>query len=370
MGPASTRAPKGAPPLPRKRERRRLIWLVLLVTPLQAPGGDGGPARELRRAPVWQDLGEGCSPRFAFTATWDPVGERVLVHAGETRRESRFAFLQDLWQFTPRDGAWKRLSTPVNPGGRAYHAAAYDSKRGAVWMFGGAGTDLVARDDLWKLDCESASWSRVESEGAGPGARFSASLVYDPKRDQLLLWGGCKAFFESDNAWPEAWTFDLESLRWTRKKSPAPARWQAAATLSPEADLLIAQGGFDQNSSPRAETWLFDLEKDRWTEATKGPKATEAHCAVWDPLAHKAVFFGGATTGRDGLDALWAFDPEAKKKKQWSVLEASGATPGGRAYHVGLWLPGPDGLWVFGGTENAFDAPLREAHAWQIPLHE
>lgn len=317
---------------------------------------------------AWKKLATGANRRFAFAACFDPAKERVLVHAGETNENGAFGFLDDLWEHSTKDDAWTKVATKgPTPARRAYQCAAFDEKRGVMWVLGGVAEDFAPHDDLWRLDTSTMTWEAVTPKGERPGARFSAGLHYDGARDRLVLYSGCKAFFAPDNAWTDVWTFDLAATRWTKHKAAAPARWQAASAYSSEADALVVHGGFDQNSAPSGETWVWTASNDTWKKAGKGFEATEAHGAVWDPIARAMVVFGGTAGGKVGLDQVWSFDLKSRK---WSQLAVQGGTPGGRAYHALVWNSKANALWAFGGTQNQFMDEPRANEAWTLRLHQ
>jgi hypothetical protein len=317
---------------------------------------------------AWTKLQAGPSARFAFTAVLAPKTESVLVFGGETKKGKGFDFFKDLWVHDVKIDRWQEVTIKGDgPGDRAYHSAAFDTKRDTMWVFGGARRDFGALDDLWKIDTATWTWTKLAPSGESPGARFNAGLLYDPKRDQLVLWSGCKAFFKEDNAWPDLWTYDIEKNTWSKKPSAAPGRWQAASVLAPDLDMLIAQGGYDGHSVVHAETWTYPLETDKWNEMGKGYKSTDAHAAVWDPLAHVMIVHGGATAGKSGLEGLSAYDP---KKNKWTPLTWKGSDPGPRAYHASVWCPSTKGIWTYGGTVNQFMDDPCSNEAWTIALHK
>lgn len=316
---------------------------------------------------AWKKLASGCPSRFAFAAAADADGQHVFVHSGETKREGAFDVYSDLWEYSVAEDTWKELKpNGPKPAERAYHSAAYDSKRAVVWIFGGARRDFSALDELWRYDVAKNAWSEVKPSGPRPSARFDAALVHDAKRDRLVLTGGCTKFFAPDNAASDLWTFDCASGQWTKSAVPAPARWQAAYAFAPELDVLLVHGGFDGNSVVQAGTWTWNAATDAWTDLGKGFAATDAHQCVWDPRAKAFLAYGGATAAKKGLDALWSLDPT---KPKWKRVAWKGADPGTRGYHAALWLASKSALWVFGGTRNQFDSDLATDEAWLLPLH-
>jgi N-acetylneuraminic acid mutarotase len=337
---------------------------LLAVTPWLAIGGGNDFLAPL----AWKKLAAGATERFAFGAVFDPKHECFVVVGGETNTKGQFGLPDDMWVYKAKENAWQ----PVTPQGarpprRAYQMTAFDEKNGVLWMFGGAGDGFAALDDLWKLDAGTMAWTAVKPSGEKPGARFSAGFFYDAAHGALVLHGGCKAFFATDCAWPEVWTYDIEKSAWSKKKTAAPPRWQAASAFDPESGTLIVQGGFDGNSTAHADTWIYSLADDKWTDAGKGFKSTEAQGAVWDPIAHAMIVYGGTTGAKVGLDQVWAFDPKTKK---WSQLATKGESPGGRAYHALVWNPIDKSIWTFGGTLNQFMDEPRKNEAWSLQLHK
>ena len=317
---------------------------------------------------AWKKLAAGASERFAFASAFDAKRDCVIVHGGESNTKGQFGLHDDLWSYNAKDNTWQAVTargTP--PSRRGYHMAAYDSKRGLVWLFGGAGDGFAPLDDLWKLDTATMTWTQLTPAGAKPGPRFSAGFAYDAPRDELVLYSGCKAFFQPENAWPDVWTYDIEKNTWTKRKSAAPGRWQAACALDPDGGVLVVHGGFDGKSNAHSDAMSYSLADDKWTDLGKGFKPTEAHAAVWDPIAHEMIVYGGTSGAKNGLDQVWAFDPKSKK---WSQLAVKGEGPGSRAYHALVWDPNEKSVWAFGGTLNQFMDEPRKNEAWSLQLHK
>jgi len=117
-------------------------------------------------------------------------GELVL-YGGQD--DGAFA-LGDLWVMG-RDRDWERRDDPKPKPRRLYavtEAGAY------AYVFGGAGEDNGTFDDLWRVDRETLEFERVRVEGHGPKARYAGTLITDPLRERLLLFGGQGANAKAD----------------------------------------------------------------------------------------------------------------------------------------------------------------------------
>jgi hypothetical protein len=129
-------------------------------------------------APDGRRPGERCLHDCFTTAD----GELVL-YGGQD--DGAFA-LGDLWVLG-RERTWQRQPDP-GPKPRRLYAV---TEAGAhAYVFGGAGEDNRAFDDLWRVDRETLAFERVSVDGPAPAARYAGTLITDPERGRLLLFGG------------------------------------------------------------------------------------------------------------------------------------------------------------------------------------
>lgn len=161
-------------------------------------GGDvnGGPNDE-----TWLlDIGGAAWTRLTFpgtvphsrsrhTMTYDPIGARMVLHAGFYNTSSPIYF-NDVWTLTLDPApTWTHVfpSGPTAPN-RRDHAAVYDEPRHRIVVFGGA-TGPTFRNDTWALRLDPAlEWEDLTT--TGPAARAGAAAIYDPLRDRVLIYGG------------------------------------------------------------------------------------------------------------------------------------------------------------------------------------
>jgi hypothetical protein len=83
----------------------------------------------------------------------------------------------------------------AGPDPRNGAGAAYDSKRGLVILFGGAGADGFT-EDTWSWD--RTTWKKLADTGSEP--RAMGYLEYDSNRDGVVLFGGRKGWPDGDHA--------------------------------------------------------------------------------------------------------------------------------------------------------------------------
>jgi hypothetical protein len=133
----------------------------------------------------WEDLTvDGTRPieRCLHDCLWTP-DERFVLYAGQT---DGVQALGDLWSLAPPD-RWEEL-TDVEPEARQLYALAQVGSAG--YVFGGRDEAAEPLQDLWRLDLEDLTWSRLEAGGEMPPVRSGAALVADPNSGRLLLFGG------------------------------------------------------------------------------------------------------------------------------------------------------------------------------------
>ena len=107
----------------------------------------------------------------------------LVLYGGQD--DGAFA-LGDLWSMN-RDKGWKKRP---DPGPKARRLYAVTEAGAFAYIFGGAGQDNGLYDDLWRVDRETLDFERIKVGGAGPVARYGATLITDTERGRVLLFGG------------------------------------------------------------------------------------------------------------------------------------------------------------------------------------
>lgn len=153
-------------------------------------------ALSLDGAPQWTRLapaGDGPGPRFGHSAVYDAAGERMIVFGGDDGA----AKLNDTWQLSlAGEPAWAPIPSSVRPPARMNATMVYDPRRQRLVLFGGhlqngTGAEAARASDTWILPLgEGASWAPAAANGDTPAAREGAAGVFDSERDQVLLLQG------------------------------------------------------------------------------------------------------------------------------------------------------------------------------------
>jgi hypothetical protein len=219
-------------------------------------------------------------PAFAYDAA---RGEAVLFGGHRVLFGDRFRdqnVLADTWIWNGR--RWREARVAPAPEARTEAAAAYDSARRRIVLFGGYTIRQGERErlgDTWEWDGER--WSRAAT--TGPAARNGAAMAYDAARKRTVLFGGRGATNDTwewnGTAWRQVATNDV------------PGRFNSVMAYDEERGVVVRFGGWNGKQRTN-DTWL--LAGATWRLASESGPPPRNHAALaWDPLRRTAVLFGG-----------------------------------------------------------------------------
>ncbi len=309
--------------------------------------------------PAWEEIvtdGMRPGPRIGHTATYDPVGDRMLVIGGG----SPYPGLDTTWVLSLRGAmAWSRLETsPRVSLARRGHAAAYVPKRGAVVIFAGYGDQSLG--DVWELRLlGSPMWQQLFDPGAQPAGHDLQSAILDSRRKRMVLFGESPAFSPDLARWTaDVWMLSLEGApAWKRMDvigtSRPPLLHEQSAVYDSLRDRMIVFGGKVGASGYYNEVWCLALGGNpTWSQlATLGspPSARAGQTAIYDPVRDRMVVFGG-TDGygsRFTHNDTWALSLSGAPI--WTPMVTTGTLPTPRSQHAAVYDRARDRMIIFGG---------------------
>ncbi len=310
--------------------------------------------------PTWTQLTDWDAPlhaRWYHVGVYDSREHRLIVHGGSKDNGT----LGDSWGLdltgTP---AWSAV-TGVPPAPRQGHAVAMDTRRGRMLVFGGRTDSYCAfcswyyYSDLNAYDGVGA-WSDLDTPG--PSARAFASMIYDPVRDRVVLYGGMNEGTLFGEVWsytfadPPAW-----SLLAPAGTAPDPRRGHTAIYDAPN-DRMVVFGGNDAVGATN-DVWALDLAgAGAWQELAPAgtlPSPRVGHVAVYDPLRARMV-----TVGADGVG--WTLSLSGDPV--WTAMDPAGTVTTFSAF-AGDYDPAPDQLVILNGNGALRGLSLGESPAWR-----
>lgn len=196
--------------------------------------GGRDPAESLRDetlewdGAIWRESRpSGPRGRADHAAAFDSARDVMVLHAG---RNNYNAFA-DTWAWNGL--GWSLLADEGLPGRRHEHAMAYDSHRQVMVVFGGkdAGGALLGDTKEW----DGVEWRTVWQ--SGPQPRSGHCLAFDVDRGVVILHGG------EDNQGFLDDTWEWNGVSWNQIGSAGPARARHTIVYDPIRKSLILFGG-------------------------------------------------------------------------------------------------------------------------------
>jgi hypothetical protein len=182
--------------------------------------------------------------RRGHVLVYDTARSRTLLIGG--MGDGAFPQLSDQWAW---DGTrWTDVTPDRIPPWRMDFAAAFDSERGKLVMFGGhTASALLA--DVWEWD--GIAWTdQTSTSGSSPAARFGHALAYDTARQLVVLVGGQGNSGSLNDVW------EWNGMTWTSVSPGAslPARHRHAMVYDAARETLVMFGGEDATSTAMRDT--------------------------------------------------------------------------------------------------------------------
>lgn len=141
---------------------------------------------------------------------------------------------------------WKKFEG-ISPQGRSNFAMVYDKKRGKTVLYGGL------NDGIWEFD--GTSWVNIKPEGENPGERIAVGYCYDSKRGMMILSGGMSNGKRVNDTW--GW----DGTKWHRLSAMAPPkRAMGYMVYDKKRDKVVLFGGRISWPIDENDTWEWDGE--------------------------------------------------------------------------------------------------------------
>lgn len=268
---------------------------------------------------------------------------------------------------------WQNAWTP-----RSGHAAAYDSDRKKLVVFGGVIASGVT-DDLWERDT-SGSWTK--STVTGPPPRQAAAMAYDAARKRIVLFGGTTG--SPTDLLGDTWEYDGTSwYAMSPTQSPTP-RAYTAMVFDPVRSRVVLFGGLDGGDPAKYflqdDTWEYD--GTTWTKlATTGAiPPRRLHGMAWDGARNRVVVVSGIVPGPGTTSSSQDTWELTNPGTGWVWTCTAGASPcptvthPSSRYAVSLaFSPVNNSMVLFGGltavsgfTQNASDTWFYSGTGWVV----
>lgn len=219
---------------------------------------------------------------------YDPDRRVSILFGGSTPGDTRF--FNDTWEYDGIDWKQKQLQNPPSPRNGA--TMVYDPVRRKMLLFGGYRyqNGFVFFNETWEYD--GIQWSQL-SPANRPAERETAAMVYDSHRNRVILFGGGRA--AGSTVFGDTWVWN--GANWTQISPPSspPARWAHAMTYDQGRQQIVLFGGLTGTTKAFNDTWEFDGSANTWRQITVSPTPPQRwdHGLTYDSNRNKIVLFGG-----------------------------------------------------------------------------
>ena len=280
------------------------------------------------------------SASYGIAAVVDAANDRLVLFGGDEHG--------GIATFSLATHAWTMLNANVFLGGGA--SAILDEQRGRAVYFSGKANDTVV-NTTWALALGNLQLTELV-----PGTRRedygmdALSTVWDPTREAVVAFG--------DFSVPRTFSHGLAPADgWdVLPAGTPPAVSNMPAVYDPIGQAIIAFGGYQIRES-KAVVRLSSEALATWQtlNVSDGPGERTEHVAVYDAANKRLVVHGGAVRTSYPpatiLDDTWALSLEGSPA--WTRLDATGASPGKRHRHVGIYDPAGQRMIVYGGSGDS-----------------
>jgi hypothetical protein len=307
----------------------------------KAPEDTGSPDTKVGGPNCPPFSGERPPALSEHAGVYDPIGKRLVFHGGNPEFPvqciGKNSYVSETWSYLLECQQWEKLASD-GPSARGRSSAVYDSNNHAMVIFGGRFRTKGASglspytlyDETWRFDLVTDTWTQMVTSGQGPSARVSASAIFDPTQNRLVLFGG-NSSSGGVNYIPhnDTYALDLATATWTQLQTagaPSPRLFAAPAYDSKRHAMIIVHGG-DQNAfiGPfLGDTWSLDLASLQWTQIDAGTPSQSPDRRIWGRAVYSSakdriVLFGGHDDGTLGnRNDLWELNPETGS---WEMMQ-------------------------------------------------
>jgi hypothetical protein len=294
--------------------------------------------------------------RYGHFAAWDSLADRLVIYGGTGAAGTYLT--SDLWSLAlsdPDTARWSPLEASGTPG-RQSTTAIFDPVRRCLVMGGGCeligptshGSEKIRAGGRFALELGDAPvWTTPFADRDLPG--IGGTAVLDPNRDRIVTMntldpsGSDVVFWSASLSQPPDWT----------RLGPFGGLGPGASLIAdPVRDRLVVFGG-----SSGGGVWTLSLANGNWLPlAVSGtpPSPRSEHTALYDPVGDCMIVYGGALEGGTGnpiyLGDVWALS--LGPGPTWTRLDLNGPRPPARAGHAAILDLTERRMLIYGGRDT------------------
>lgn len=304
----------------------RALSLLLVAAPLAAQVD-------------WKRIATSGPPQSLAGYAYDSARDRMVMFGGVNGTRLN----NTTWEF---DGTtWRQLSPATKPSARFRPAMAYDAARGVVVMFGGrtSWTSTTYVGDTWTWD--GKNWKQ-QSPSASPSPCGGGAAAYDSQRKVVVMFGGFQA---SGRDTSQLWEWNGTTWQVKIPLGPTPRGAHRMAYDRVRKHTLLHGGFSTQLGQTLDDTWAWNGTTWKQLKTTTNPGSLCDQAMCYDVARNRVVLFGGLRILRSSprvLGDTWDHDG-----KDWIRRQVTN-TPQARAETHGVYDDKRARVLAYGGQFN------------------
>lgn len=246
---------------------------------------------------------------------------------------------KETWEWNGAMKSWTQVSNE-GPDLSGFDIA-YDPTRDVVVLSGGAPARIFVDAETWEWD--HTSWNLMAKE---EGAIVYPAMAYHPVRKSVIRHGG---FFNANLSGSTA-TMEWKGEEWMPLPD-GPALSKHRMVYDSKRDKMVVFGGLKELGVISNETWEFD--GTAWVKvADYGPEGRDHFGMAFDSNRGVTVLFGGGLIVEEGFSEFRSFnDTWQWDGKEWTQIITDGPTESDKNFALNMAFdPSQNQIVLFGGS--------------------
>ena len=210
----------------------------------------------------WRQVGGTTTALWGVAMTYDVVRHQTVRFGGQTAASGGYVNTTAFWN----GSLWStRLAVVTDPTPRARSGMAFDVAHSDAVLFGGVKSNGSYTNETWTWNGTSWMDRTPASATASPSARADVQIAYDRAHGKTVLFGGFAANGGLQN---DTWLWDGTSWQNVSKTARPLARDHGSLVWNPARQRLVLYGGRVNvyNAPLDFDTWEWDGDTNTWVQ--------------------------------------------------------------------------------------------------------
>jgi len=248
-------------------------------------------------------IGDAPSPRASFEMCKGPDDDTIIVAGGT----GGSGVCGDLYEFNVRTLRWQRLVEMDSPSSKCrYYGQSICPYQDYLIFFGGSSGHEYT-DDLYKFNLKEHLFQKLETTGTPPSPRYKHQALIVGNRMYILGGGN----YKPTTTVIDVFCLDLEAMTWSRIYTTGQvpqARVAHTCEYDKSSNSIYLWAGFNVDLERMNDFYVLDLQTFQWqclSEKLKSiPSARAFHSSC---LNNNSIYIFGGADGETRYSDIWKY---------------------------------------------------------------